>query len=67
MRPALSLKARVSIVDDHAIIRSTLRSLFERHNIEVCEAVDGVDGVQKAQDPDPSLVVGAGGYSPRHE
>jgi CheY-like chemotaxis protein len=47
----------VLIVDDHAVIRSVLRALFEAQDMEVCEAENGADGVQKAQDLNPGLVI----------
>ena len=53
----LNLKACVLIVDDHAMIRKTLRALFESHDLEVCEAENGAEGVQAAQERNPSLVI----------
>jgi len=47
----------VLIVDDHAVIRRMLHILFEAHDIEVCEAENGADGVQKAQTLHPGLVI----------
>jgi DNA-binding NarL/FixJ family response regulator len=43
------VRACVLILDDHPMIRRMLHVLFEAHDIEVCEAENGVDGVQKAQ------------------
>ena len=43
------MRACVLILDDHPMIRRMLHVLFEAHDIEVCEAENGVDGVQKAQ------------------
>lgn len=48
---------RVLIVDDHAIIRRLLRSLFEGQDWEVCDAVDGAEGVRKAQEVNPALII----------
>lgn len=45
------------IVDDHAIIRKMLHALFEAHDMEVCEAENGAEGVQKAEDLKPALVI----------
>ena len=45
------------IIDDHAMIRRMLHALFEIHDINVCEAENGADGVQKAQDLNPGLVI----------
>jgi CheY-like chemotaxis protein len=48
---------RVLIVDDHAIVRGIMRSLFESQGFEVCEAADGAEGVRKAQEVKPNLVI----------
>jgi len=47
----------VLIVDDHAVIRRILHTLFEAQNMEVCEAENGADGVEKAQALHPALVI----------
>jgi DNA-binding NarL/FixJ family response regulator len=49
----------ILIVDDHAIIRRSLRQLFEsRTGWEVCgEAVNGRDAIEKAQELKPDLIV----------
>jgi DNA-binding NarL/FixJ family response regulator len=49
----------ILIVDDHAIIRRSLRQLFEsRSGWEVCgEAVNGRDAIEKAQELKPDLIV----------
>ena len=51
------MKVCVLIVDDHAIIRKMLRSLFESGDFEVCEATNGAEGVQQAKSLSPALVV----------
>lgn len=51
------MRACVLIVDDHAIIRKMLHALFKAHDMEVCEAENGAEGVQKAQDLNPGLVI----------
>jgi CheY-like chemotaxis protein len=51
------VKACVLIVDDHAIIRGMLHTLFEAHGMQVCEVENGAHGVQKAQDLNPALVI----------
>lgn len=48
---------RVLIVDDHAGVRAAMRSLFEDHGFEVWDAVNGAEGVEKAQDINPDLVI----------
>jgi CheY-like chemotaxis protein len=51
------VRARVLIVDDHAVIRKTLHALFEANDMEVSEAENGAEGVQKAQELNPGLVI----------
>ncbi|MGH9551416.1 MAG: response regulator [Terriglobales bacterium] len=51
------MRRRVLIVDDHAIIRLLVRSLFEAQDLDVSEASDGVEGVRKAQTENPALVI----------
>jgi CheY-like chemotaxis protein len=51
------VKKRVLIVDDQAIIRRLVRSLFEAHNVDVSDASDGAEGVQRAQEVNPSLII----------
>jgi two-component system chemotaxis response regulator CheY len=45
------------IVDDHATIRRMLRAVFEAEHLEVSDAVDGADGVRKAQEIKPDLII----------
>ena len=45
------------IVDDHAVIRRMLRALFEAQDFEVADAVNGAEGVQKAQEVNPGLII----------
>jgi CheY-like chemotaxis protein len=51
------VRRRVLIVDDHAIIRARLRSLFEAQDLEVHDAEDGADGLRKAQEVHPVLII----------
>ncbi len=51
------MRACVLIVDDHAVIRRMLHALFEADDIEVREAQNGAEGVKKAQDLKPGLVI----------
>jgi DNA-binding NarL/FixJ family response regulator len=50
---------KILIVDDQPQIRRLVREFFERQTgLEVCgEAVDGLDGLQKASSLDPDLVI----------
>ncbi len=48
---------RVLIVDDFPEIRAIVRHLLEDEEFEVWEAADGAEGVQKAQEIVPDLVI----------
>ena len=45
------------IVDDHAIIRRMVREMFEAEDLEVFDAANGAEGVQKAQEVKPGLII----------
>lgn len=45
------------IVDDHAIIRRMVRKVFEAENLEVLDAANGAECVQKAQEVKPGLII----------
>lgn len=45
------------IVDDHAVIRRMVRTAFEAEDWQVSDAVDGADGVKKAQQVKPRLII----------
>jgi len=52
------MAARILIADDHEMIRKGIRSLLEfRHDIEVSEASDGKEAVEKAVALNPDLVI----------
>jgi CheY-like chemotaxis protein len=48
---------RVLLIDDHDLLRFSLRSVLERQGHMVEEADDGLDGVQKALHWKPDVVV----------
>lgn len=50
---------RVLLVDDHALFRSGVRSLLQRHAefAVVGEAADGVEGIKRAQQLKPDVVL----------
>jgi two-component system, chemotaxis family, chemotaxis protein CheY len=49
---------RILIADDHAAVRTALRSLFDENGFEGCgEAVNGLDAIEKAQEFHPDLIV----------
>ena len=45
------------IVDDHAIMRRMLRAVFEAEDLRVSDAADGAEGVQKANEEKPNLII----------
>jgi len=48
----------ILIVDDNAVIRRTLRNIFEHEGWQICgEACNGLDAVEKAQELKPDLIV----------
>lgn len=53
----MKVPALVMIVDDHAIIRRMLRALLKGESLAVSDAVDGAEGVQKAQAEKPDLII----------
>lgn len=50
---------RVLLVDDHSLFRSGIRSLLQRHAefLVVGEAADGVEGIKRAQQLKPDVVL----------
>jgi two-component system, chemotaxis family, chemotaxis protein CheY len=49
---------RILIADDHASVRTVLRSWFGKHGFEVCgEAINGLDAIEKAEEFRPDLIV----------
>jgi CheY-like chemotaxis protein len=59
LEPRTMTSIRILIVDDHEIVRRGIRSLLSsRADFEVCgEASDGMQGVQKAKELQPNLVL----------
>ena len=53
----LPVRNLVMIVDDHATIRRMLRAVFEAEDLRVSDAVDGAEGVQRAQEERPALII----------
>ena len=51
------MPALVMIVDDQAIIRRMVREVFEAADLEVSDATNGDEGVQKAQELKPGLII----------
>jgi two-component system, cell cycle response regulator DivK len=48
---------RILIVEDKATSRELLRNVLEPRGYEVIEAVDGVDGLHKASEHQPDLIL----------
>ena len=49
---------RILIADDHEIMRRGVRSVLESHReVDVCEAQNGVEAVQKTKEMKPDLVI----------
>jgi DNA-binding NarL/FixJ family response regulator len=49
---------RILIADDHEIMRRGVRSVLEsRRDVDVCEAENGVEAVQKTKEMKPDLVI----------
>ena len=59
-RPAChqGMRTRVLVVDDTALVRTTLRALLEQHSFEICgEASDGKEAVDKVGELNPDIVI----------
>lgn len=56
-RGPTTMPALVIIVDDHAIIRRMVRAQLEAESLVVSDAVDGAEGIQKAQAEKPDLII----------
>lgn len=48
---------KILVIDDDKVIRIILKQLFEQAGYEVCEAVDGVQGMRLFKQEAPDLVV----------
>ena len=57
MLGCVKVPALVMIVDDHAIIRRMVREAFEAEDLEVFDAANGAEGVEKAQEVNPGLII----------
>src|SRR6201984_2771039 len=49
---------RILVADDHEIMRRGVRSVLESHReVDVCEAQNGLEAVQKTKEMKPDLVI----------
>ncbi|HEX2984239.1 MAG TPA: response regulator, partial [Ignavibacteriales bacterium] len=53
----LGQKQKVLIIDDSDIIRHALKIFFEDYDFKVLASLDGLDGVKKAAEHKPSLII----------
>jgi CheY-like chemotaxis protein len=52
------LPARILIVDDNSVVRTTIRSFLNWHSLRVCgEAADGKEAIQKVRELKPDIVL----------
>lgn len=51
------MRGLVMIVDDHAFMREMLRAEFEGEGLEVCEAINGAEAIQRARQVIPSVII----------
>lgn len=47
----------ILVVDDNTVVRSITRFFLETKGFEVCEATDGLDAIEKAEQRKPDLIV----------
>ena len=54
----MTIPSKILIVDDHEVVRRSLRSLLEQqHHWEVYEALNGEDALERAREVAPDVVV----------
>lgn len=53
----MAMGQKVMVVDDHDLIRSMLCAKFRDQGFEVCDAVNGLDAVERAPEQAPDLIV----------
>jgi CheY-like chemotaxis protein len=51
------MRKSVLVVDDHAVIRRMVGSLFKSRGFDVCDAENGAQAVERAKAVHPSLIV----------
>ena len=53
----MSPKSRILVVDDHKRIAKTIQRILENEGHEVLTAFDGLEGLRKAQEAKPNLII----------
>ena len=48
---------KILVADDKASSRELIRTLLEHAGYEVCEAIDGVEAIEKAREESPDLIL----------
>lgn len=52
------MRKRVLLVDDVAVVRTTIRALLEQHSFEICgEAADGQEAIEKVKELKPEIII----------
>lgn len=51
------MKPKILTVDDSQTIRSIIKKMLSGHQCDVIEAADGIQGLAKAREEEPSLVI----------
>lgn len=57
MKLASDNKIKILIVDDSEIVRNSLKSFFEEYDFETIVSLDGLDGLKKASEIKPDLII----------
>ena len=54
----MALRTRVLLVDDTAVVRTTIRALLQQHSFEICgEAGDGKEAIEQVAALKPDIVL----------
>jgi two-component system, NarL family, nitrate/nitrite response regulator NarL len=54
----MGLRTRILLVDDVAVVRTSIRSFLEPHSFQICgEATDGKEAIEKVRALKPDIVV----------
>jgi len=54
----MAMRTRVLLVDDVAVVRTTIRALLEQHSFDICgEAADGKEAIEKVAALKPEIII----------